>query len=104
MKNKILVLLFITTFSGLCYAYEGGTLAPTIIAGSIIKNQGAEISKKYPRKDCPVCKGLGWYISGDKITRVPCGYGIEDKKISLNEEPKKCLCDHCKKTLVDKIK
>jgi hypothetical protein len=60
MKNKILLIFFIiTSINNLSLAYDGATLAPTIIAGSIIKNHGIEISKKYPRKDCPVCKGLG---------------------------------------------
>jgi hypothetical protein len=31
-------------------------------------------SVKYKRKDCPVCKGKGKYLSGDGISWVDCGY------------------------------
>lgn len=30
--------------------------------------------KKHKRKDCPVCKGKGWYISGDGIKKIDCQY------------------------------
>ncbi len=53
-------------------------LAPTtsivIIAGANIKASSVPIQEKYKRKDCPVCKGKGWYISGDGIKKVECGY------------------------------
>lgn len=59
--------------------YYGSTVAPVIIAGGIIKaKHSQEVVKKYNRKDCPVCKGKGWYISGDGIQKVNCGY-CEDK-------------------------
>lgn len=71
--NKILVCLCaLSIFAS--HKYDGGTTAPVILAGSVVKHMGTEIQKKYPRKNCPVCKGNGWYISGDKITKVPCGY------------------------------
>lgn len=55
--------------------YSGSTTAAVTLAGGIIKAQHADhIEKKYKRKDCPVCKGKGWYISGDDISKVPCGY------------------------------
>ena len=55
-------------------SYHGSTLAPVVIAGAIIKTSNIETVKKYPRKNCPVCKGKGWYISGDSIKKVDCGY------------------------------
>ena len=55
-------------------SYYGSTLAPVVIAGAIIKTSHIETMKKYPRKNCPVCKGKGWYISGDSIKKVDCGY------------------------------
>jgi len=54
--------------------YSGSTLAPVNLAGGIIKAIHNSPTKKYKRKDCPVCKGKGWYISGDDIKKVDCGY------------------------------
>ena len=60
--------------------YRGSSTAPVAISGGIIKAQHVEpIQKKYKRSECPVCKGKGWYISGDKIQRVDCGYCEPDK-------------------------
>lgn len=56
------------------YGYNGSTTAPVIIAGSIIKAKNIDNVKKYKRSECPVCKGKGWYISGDGIKKVDCGY------------------------------
>jgi hypothetical protein len=42
--------------------------------GGKIASSRVDINKKYKRKDCPVCKGKGWYISGDGIAKVSCGY------------------------------
>jgi hypothetical protein len=69
--------LFILLSFGILYSsqkYDGSTLAPVVIAGSVIKSSGIEIVSKHKRKDCPVCKGKGWYISGDQISKVDCGY------------------------------
>jgi hypothetical protein len=54
--------------------------AAVTLAASVIKVKNSDSSKKYPRKECPVCKGQGWYISGDGIKKVDCGYCIPDKK------------------------
>lgn len=50
------------------------TTAVVTIAGAIIKSRETPVITKYARKDCPVCKGKGWYISGDGIEKVDCGY------------------------------
>lgn len=73
--NKLLALSLICSI-GLFSSnqYQGSTLASVIISGGIIKASQSEIVKKYPRKSCPVCKGKGWYISGDSIKKVDCGY------------------------------
>lgn len=42
--------------------------------GAHIKAKDTPIITKYRRKDCPVCKGTGKYISGDGIKEVDCGY------------------------------
>lgn len=59
--------------------YNGSTTAIVNLVGGIIKTQHIEIIKKYKRSECPVCKGKGYYISGDDITKVPCGYCEPDK-------------------------
>jgi hypothetical protein len=54
------------------------------IAGAIIKSNSVTVIEKYKRKDCPVCKGKGWYISGDGIKKVDCGYcEPEEKKTEI---------------------
>lgn len=50
------------------------TIAIVTVVGAKIKASNHVVDKKYPRKDCPVCEGKGWYISGDKIKKVDCGY------------------------------
>jgi hypothetical protein len=54
--------------------YEGSTLSSVVMSGGIIKAQNSSVDKKYPRKDCPICKGTGKYLSGDGIKMVDCGY------------------------------
>jgi hypothetical protein len=103
--------LFLLLSIGVLYSsrpYDGGTLAPVIIAGSVVKHEGAEIIKKYKRKDCPVCKGTGKYLSGDGIKMVDCGYCEPETKEELTHNPiviygnknactnPKCKCTNCK--------
>lgn len=61
------------------YGFANDSLAAAALAGGVIKAKNIDVVKKYKRKDCPVCKGKGWYISGDDITKVPCGYCEEEK-------------------------
>jgi hypothetical protein len=78
--TKILnVLLIGSVFLFSAYKYNGSTLPAVVIAGGIIKAQHTDASKKYKRKDCPICKGTGFYISGDGIKKVDCGYCEPDK-------------------------
>lgn len=71
-------------------SYYGSTTAAVVLAGGIIKaKHGDSVSKKYKRQNCPVCKGKGWYISGDKIQKVECGY-CEPDSLSKNSE---IICD-----------
>ncbi len=49
------------------------TTAIVTLVGAKIAAQ-KDIVKKYKRKDCPVCKGKGWYISGDGIAKISCQY------------------------------
>lgn len=50
------------------------TTAVVTITGAVIKSSQQEVVEKYKRKDCPVCKGKGWYISGDGIAKIQCQY------------------------------
>lgn len=74
--TKIIALFLITTLSFASFFHNRpvSTTAAVIVAGAHIKARDIPINHKYNRKDCPVCKGKGWYISGDNITKVNCGY------------------------------
>lgn len=76
---KYLSIILIASIFMFGYKYEGSTLSAVALSGGIIKAKHIDpSSQKYKRKDCPVCKGKGWYISGDDITKVPCGYCEEE--------------------------
>jgi hypothetical protein len=75
MNKLILPLLFVSLLFT-TNKYDGGSLAPVVISASVIKNVGNEPNKKHKRKECPVCKGTGQYLSGDGIKMVDCGYCI----------------------------
>lgn len=64
---------------GEIFSRTRSTAAVTLAAG-VIKVKNSDDIKKYPRKNCPICKGQGWYISGDGIKKVDCGYCVPDKK------------------------
>lgn len=61
------------------YLYNGSTKASVTMAGSIISAQHTDYVKKYKRKECPICKGTGKYLSGDEISLVDCGYCEPEK-------------------------
>lgn len=67
--------------------YYGSTTAPVVIAGAIIKTTHTEVVKKYKRKDCPVCKGKGWYMSGDNIKKIECQYCESDNTNNHVDKP-----------------
>ena len=66
------------------------TTAVVTLIGAKIKSQQREpIVVKYKRKDCPICKGKGWYISGDGIAKINCGYcEPEDNADTQRIQPK----------------
>lgn len=114
MKYILLSLIFIFTFvnNNNSYAYDGSTKAAVTLAGGIIKAQHTDNNTKYKRKNCPVCKGKGWYISGDKISKVDCGYcepetssdesQVEHPPIIIQGpkvEPPKCNGPQCNRPL-----
>ncbi len=72
--------------------YYGSTTAPVVIAGGIIKAKTVqENTQKYKRKDCPVCKGKGWYMSGDGIKKIDCTYCEPDDGIRISIGPIKSI-------------
>jgi len=80
MNNTICLLLVATVLFG-SSTYKGSTTSAVILAGGIIKSTHIEMpDKKYERKNCPVCKGTGKYLSGDGIEMVDCGYCEPEKK------------------------
>jgi hypothetical protein len=84
--NKAIMALLMASTIFMSYGYYGSTTAPVAISGGIIKAKSVEIVQKYKRKDCPVCKGTGWYMSGDKIKKIECSYCEADKgTISIGE-------------------
>lgn len=104
MKGLSIILLASILIFG--SRYEGSTTSAVILAGGIIKSTHIEPSdQKYKRKDCPVCKGTGKYLSGDGIKMVDCGYCEPEKKqgqspvihppIIINHTPK-CSGPNCK--------
>jgi len=93
--NKILFgsLVFSLLFFGA--SYYGSTTAPVTLAGAIIKSKHKdEVTIKYKRKDCPVCKGKGWYMSGDNIKKIDCTY-CEPEKGSIIQAPAAPSKDNC---------
>ena len=67
-------------------SYYGSTTAPVTLAGAVIKAKSIETTHKYKRKDCPVCKGKGWYMSGDGIEKVECGYCEPEKGSNIGDK------------------
>lgn len=89
LKYSLLSLLAVTIVTGEPL-YNGSTTAAAVVSGGILKAKHQIDNKKYQRKDCPVCKGKGWYISGDGIKRVECGYCVPDNEL-ISPEPKSVL-------------
>lgn len=85
--NKLICSVLLAGIFFSSTSYYGSTTAPVVLAGGVIKSKHVDESqKKYKRKDCPVCKGKGWYMSGDGIKRVDCGY-CEPEKGQVSQNP-----------------
>lgn len=88
MKFLQSLLIFSLLLScSIAFSYDGSTKASVVLAGGIIKSKYVDNSTKYKRSNCPVCRGRGWYISGDDITKVPCGYCEPDDGDSIIVHP-----------------
>lgn len=84
-KLTLLTIIIFTTFISDVSTNYAPTKAVVVLAGSIVSSQNDTDTKKYKRKDCPVCKGKGWYISGDGIKKVDCGYCYVETKAENTE-------------------
>lgn len=86
--NKILGLVLISTILFGSSSYKGSTTASVVLAGGIIKSTHIEMpDTKYKRKNCPVCKGTGKYLSGDGIKMVDCGYCEPETGANIQSPP-----------------
>jgi hypothetical protein len=94
--NKIIGIILCALV--LSNSYTGSTTAVVSLVGGVIKGSSVEVKIKYKRKDCPVCKGKGWYMSGDGIKKVQCGYCEPDKVSSSQSE--NCDSDKCKTRVI----
>ena len=72
MRN-ILLVAAILSLSMYQFNYSSKGIV-VLVAGKIKASQNTEETVKHKRKDCPVCKGKGWYISGDGIEKIECQY------------------------------
>lgn len=67
--------------------YTGSSTAAVTLAGAVVSAKHIKIDKKYKRKDCPVCKGKGWYISGDGIEKIDCQYCEPESTLKAEKAP-----------------
>jgi len=74
MKKIALLILVVTSTATTLNISNISPTAGVCLSGAIISSEKDSPVAKYKRKDCPVCKGKGWYISGDGIAKVDCGY------------------------------
>lgn len=81
MKSLLSFLLLTSISLYTVSKFDGSTTSGVTLVGGIIKAKHVDQSnKKYKRKDCPVCKGKGWYMSGDGIKKIECTYCEPDTK------------------------
>lgn len=74
-KGIIILGLVFGVFSTGVHKHQCSTKAIVTLVGSTILSQNADNTiVKYKREDCPVCKGKGWYMSGDGIAKIQCQY------------------------------
>lgn len=94
--NKILCGLLGVSLLWFGEPYYGSTTAPVTLAGAVIKSKHSDdTTTKYKRKDCPVCKGKGWYMSGDNIKKIECSYCEPDKGSSGVPTPSATEKNNC---------
>lgn len=74
MSKTFLLSIIVASLFALSPTKEVSTTSIVTMVGAVIKSRETPIVAKYKRASCPVCKGTGWYWSGDGIKKVDCGY------------------------------
>lgn len=77
--HKLITLCLLSSVVAFSVADNIPSTPIVTLVGGHIKGKDVPINKKYERKNCPVCKGTGKYLSGDGIKMVDCGYCEEPK-------------------------
>lgn len=74
--SKIFFCILIASTLGIAVSLpKYSTTSVVTVVGAVVGTCHQDIEKeKYKRKDCPVCKGKGWYLSGDGIAKINCQY------------------------------
>ena len=79
--NKLFCLFIASSiFVSVAVPKYSSTAVVTLVGGKIKNSQKEPTIVKYKRKDCPVCKGKGWYMSGDNIKKIECTYCEPDNE------------------------
>ena len=73
-KSICFALMAVTLFSFSRPIKHETIVAATAISGAVIKHPQLNEVEKHKRKECPVCKGKGWYLSGDGLAKIDCQY------------------------------
>lgn len=76
MNKILLIIAFVTaTIVGINKTSYSTLSVITLVGGAIKASANVDtIEEKHKRADCPVCKGKGWYMSGDGIKKIDCQY------------------------------
>lgn len=101
--NKLICIALLCSFGLTTISQHTQSTAAVSLAGGVIAAKNSVDNKKYKRKDCPVCKGKGWYISGDDISKVPCGYCEPESADESTVEHEPIIIygpNHNKKTII----
>lgn len=80
MINKIILPILIGSVLFTADTNYSTTSVVTLVGAKIAASNKEEVVKKHKRKDCPVCMGKGWYISGDGIKKIECQYCEPESK------------------------
>jgi hypothetical protein len=95
--NKLPIILLAFAVTANLQVDKVSTMSGVCLTAGVISSENPDTeTKKYKRKDCPVCKGKGWYISGDGIAKVDCGYCEPEDGESQEDSEEEC----CKTELI----
>lgn len=86
MKPSSLLILAVMGSMALIEFQPSSISTVSLIGGVIKARHEVTEEAKYPRDECPVCEGKGWYISGDGIEKVDCGYCEPSKEEPQQQE------------------